>query len=53
MSQLDPNVVPQSGTAVPQTLEITASMDMTARIGASRPDSINFVDSANFCRPRS
>jgi hypothetical protein len=53
MSQLDPSVVLQSGTAVPLTLKITASTGATARIGAPRRDSINFVGSANFCRPRS
>jgi hypothetical protein len=53
MSQLDLSVVPQSGTAVLLTLKITASTGATARIGALRRHSINFIGSANFCRPRS
>jgi hypothetical protein len=53
MSQLDPSVGLQDGTAVPLTLKIVASTRATARTGASRRDSINFVASANFCRPRS
>jgi hypothetical protein len=38
---------------VPLTLKITASTGAIARIGAPRRDSISFVGSANFCRPRS
>ena len=53
ISRLDPSVVPQSGTAVPLTLKIIASTGKTARIGALHRNSINFVDSANFCRPHS
>ena len=53
MSQFDPSVVPRSGTVVSLALKITASTGATARIGAPRRDSINFVGSANFCRPSS
>jgi hypothetical protein len=53
MSEIDPSAVPQSGITEPLMPKITALTGATARIGAPRRDSISFVGSANFCRPRS
>lgn len=53
MSQFDFIAAPQARTGAIQGPNITASVGATARISASRCDSINFAGSAAFCRPRS
>ena len=53
MSQFDLVAVPQGRTGARLGLNITALVGATAQIGAPRRDSINFVGSAAFCRPRS
>ena len=53
MSDFDLLAGPQGHTAVLPGINIPASVGATAQIGAPQIGSINFVNAAAFCRPRS
>jgi len=53
MSQFDLIAVPQSRAGAIMELNNPQSVLETARFGAPRRESLSFVGSAVFCRPRS